>query len=56
MSKSIQNSTDFPLSSKNRAEITLSQKKLGKLCLPDCSHGNSKEFPSQFNHNYQLTS
>ena len=57
MSKASQNSIDFPLFSTNREQRNYSPKKLGgKLIMPDCSHGNSKEFPGYFAHNHQLKS
>ncbi len=54
------NSTEFPLFSSNRyaspSELSPKRTGLGKLTLPDCSHGNSNEFPTYFHNKHQLKS
>lgn len=57
MSKSTLNSEEFPLFSSYRySDPSIQVKKSGKLCLPDCTSGVSKEFPSCFEYKGQLKS
>ncbi|CDW86094.1 UNKNOWN [Stylonychia lemnae] len=56
MSRVSQTSQEFPLFSNNRSPQSSPNRPQGKLCLPDCSSGVSKEFPTYFKNDHQLRS